>query len=663
MDLIQLSPPSGPQPVGNNGPQGNLYDSGTPRVPARPAPQIPLNNGADDDDTPDALDAMAQGFLAHLIRKDALASGLVQPAPPQQNNPTQNSNGSFGQKLASAISSAGNTLATNLGDAAAATGHGGWLSGIERTLAARNSREAREAQVQFENNERLKNDQINLAVANANLRQHALAIYQQEKAIRDASYTDGSKFIDSLRDQFNVRDDISGDQLQQVIKNDPSYLQTHTARIVGETPVYDSNGQQKIDRDGNPIYEPKYSIVDLAPGDASKLVTLSAEEAKKLIDAGVGTFQAGTKIPPTVLNRIDVQADRYNATLGMLDKARVNPLPAEVKEQLVTTMQNPEVQHAVAMGDSAIDGLYTAMRNADQHIAVAQKALDAAQKAGDQNAVQAVQQQLQTLRDTRGKLDQVVTQGFTDQDRAAYFKEQEQKSKDAEQARRDAEKERHDQRLEDLQTRREDILAQKQQQDMKLGDSYKVENKELDTVAKPLQTQLDSFSTLRAALDQGTAAGDSVVAPALLKALVAGGGVRITQAEINNFTHGRSTVEDMRGILQKMSSGKSITPEQRAQVYSLLGAVEAKAQAKNQALQDAQDQLDSASDITTQRKAVSDLKKKLGTIDAGSTQTTQPPAGAVGHAQLPNGTTVYQMKDGSIQDKAGNKYDAQGNRL
>src|SRR5208282_2782299 len=132
-----------------------------------------------------------------------------------------------------------------------------------------------------------------------------------------------------------------------------------------------------------------------------------------------------------------------------------------------------------------------------------------------------------------------------------------------------------------IQNRRADVQAQKETEQKGLGDSYKTENKEFDTIRKPLSTSLDAFSTLRNSLDQGTAAGDSVVAPALLKALVAGGGVRITQAEINNFTHGRSTVEDMKGVLQKMTSGKSITPEQRKQVYSLLGAVESKVRAKN----------------------------------------------------------------------------------
>jgi hypothetical protein len=41
----------------------------------------------------------------------------------------------------------------------------------------------------------------------------------------------------------------------------------------------------------------------------------------------------------------------------------------------------------------------------------------------------------------------------------------------------------------------------------------------------------------------------------------------------------------------------------------------------------------------------------------------QAPKGALGHAQLPNGTVVYQMPDGTIQDAQGNKYNQQGGRL
>jgi hypothetical protein len=173
--------------------------------------------------------------------------------------------------------------------------------------------------------------------------------------------------------------------------------------------------------------------------------------------------------------------------------------------------------------------------------------------------------------------------------------------------------------------------------DKNLAQSYSIQNREFDTVRKPVETQLDSFSTLRSSLDQGNATGDSVVAPALLKALVAGGGVRITQAEISNFTHGRSSLEDLKGVLQKMSSGKSITPDQRAQVYSLLGAVESKAQQKRDALAEGQERLDTAETVAEQRAAVRDTRAKLGAIDGAK---ANPQNGQAGPAPTPESHSV-----------------------
>jgi hypothetical protein len=191
-----------------------------------------------------------------------------------------------------------------------------------------------------------------------------------------------------------------------------------------------------------------------------------------------------------------------------------------------------------------------------------------------------------------------------------------------------AETHRHNVADEQEKKRQDDIKLKKETQEKGLGQSYAIQNKELDTVRKPLSTSLDAFSTLRQSLDEGTAAGDSVVAPALLKALVAGGGVRITQAEISNFTHGRSTLEDMKGYLQKLTNGKSITPDQRAQVYSLLGAVESKVRAKNDILMKGQDALDNANSVEEQRAAVRNTRAELEGVDKPEPKAPTPPVGS-----------------------------------
>jgi hypothetical protein len=198
--------------------------------------------------------------------------------------------------------------------------------------------------------------------------------------------------------------------------------------------------------------------------------------------------------------------------------------------------------------------------------------------------------------------------------------------------------------VQEMENHRAEIKQKLDAKDQTLGKSYETQNKEFDTIRKPIATQLDSFSTLRSSLDQGTATGDSVVAPALLKALVAGGGVRITQAEISNFTHGRSTVEDFKGILQKMSDGESITPEQRKQVYSLLGAVESKARQKSDILASGQEAIDNAASVAEQRQAVRDTRTKLDAIDR-DTPKPQLPKEAIAtlkegvHTTFKNGQT------------------------
>jgi hypothetical protein len=190
------------------------------------------------------------------------------------------------------------------------------------------------------------------------------------------------------------------------------------------------------------------------------------------------------------------------------------------------------------------------------------------------------------------------------------------------------------QREDDLYNKRQAVKDHKDSEQKGLGQSYAIQNREFDTIRKPLETSLEAFSTLRSSLDQGTAAADSVVAPALLKALVAGGGVRITQAEISQFVHGRSTLGDMQATLQKMTSGKSITPTQRQQVYDLLGVVEAKKQAKQQILQDAQNNLDLAESVTDQRAAVRNARTLLGQVDAGTyNPQQQTPKGQQPQAQ------------------------------
>jgi hypothetical protein len=384
------------------------------------------------------VDAMATMFMKHVT-----------------DEAKENSPGSFGAKLAGALDAAG----AGLGDARTGgdpgQGHG-WLSAVGATLGARTQRLEHLKEIAFDQKERLKNDQINLATANANLRQHAMTIQQQEKTIRDASASSGSKFMDTLRANYKVSDNISQDELMSRAQADPKFLQTHTARITGYEPVMGSDGKPKM-VDGVPVEMPKFSIADIAPGDMSKQYTVDATHAKKWADSGLKPLEAGTVMPVSVANQMDVQAERYGTTLGLLNLSKVQPLPDSVKDQMVSALQDPEVQHAVSMQPgSPLAGLYEASENVGQHLQVAQQQLAAAQKSGNADVVTKAQQNLADVQQTQKNLDQTINSGFTPQERSAYQKQMETDRKQTEvekqNAARDAETARHNRAEEAIKT-------------------------------------------------------------------------------------------------------------------------------------------------------------------------------------------------------------------
>lgn len=571
----------------------NAAANASAAAPAPEAPDIPYNPGS-------LADKISQAWLSHIAAR--------QPAAPSSSEEGQR------RSRAQQAVAATQGVMTALGDAAHAHDHpGGWLSGIANTLAARDQRMTAAEQQEFnQQQEKRKNDAL---IARNQAETVALQrnIFRQDQEMRQQSYARGSANVETLRKNYDVEQEaVSQSALGGLIKKNPNYLNTHYVFPTGEEPVLDGDGKPKVDSNGNPVMSPLYALVSRTPREGSQNeIEISPEFSADLKKYKGINIPAGTKANVDQFKSWATDISQMENVVSQLNKGRSEVLSEDLQRQLSTFLEDPGIQHYVAMVPGRpLAGLYQASQNATDHITAIQQQIDAAKQKGDQAALQKLQGDLQNVQLEKQKVDQVIAQGFSTADKEKYNDE--------------LERARHDAAEEALADRRADIQAHKQTQDKQLGDSYKTENKELDTVRKPLSTQLASFSTLRSSLDQGTAAGDSVVAPALLKALVAGGGVRITQAEINNFTHGRSSLEEIKGVLQKMSNGKSITPEQRKQVYSLLGAVETKAKMKEQALEDAQDALDGAQTVDAQRKAVSELSKKLAAIDGGQPVTPAP---------------------------------------
>ena len=413
------------------GPQPTGFYSGANNGPVTPGTGLPLppnmaQNNQAAQPTPTApdihpVDKMANSFMDFLT--NTLSKNGAGPDAPEH------APGSFGSKLAGAASA----LGTGLGDMRTggdpAQGHG-WLGAVGATLNARNERMDREKQQDFDRQERLKADQINLARANAETVANARNIQFQDKAVRDASAASSARFIDTMRDNFKVTDNITQDKLNEMMK-DPKFAQTHTGRITAYEPVLDAKGDPKLNpKTGLPIETPLFSVVNIAPGDAEKLYTVSATTSKEWADAGLKNVPAGTQMPASVAADMAAQAQKYGTSLSILNLKKVQPLPTEVKDQMVDALKSTEVAHALASNPgSPLAGLFDAQNNVQQHLQVAQQQLAAAQQSGDPAKIQAAQANLDHVQTTQQHLDTTITQGFTPEERATYVKEKQVEAK------------------------------------------------------------------------------------------------------------------------------------------------------------------------------------------------------------------------------------------
>lgn len=445
--------PAGPQPTGFTGPQGSAFDSGTGRIPV---PQVPMRPAEqpEEEDAPevDGVTKMANLFFEHMLRKDS-------PTPPP---------GSFASKLAGAVGGASGALTNVFGDAAAGSrAKGGWLSGAEAAMESRSARLEREKQADFDRQERLKNDQINLAKANMDAVTHARMLQNMDKPIRDAAAKSLSSFFGVLEENgFKVEDRLSYDQMMDKMK-DPQFAATHTGGITGYEPQLDATGQVVKDSKGLPIEVPYYGIANISPGDASKKITVTDNLAKKWSNAGLPDVSAGTPIPASLAVMLNQKAEKYQTVTSILDAKKVQPLSDEVKSQMVNALNDPTVAHAVSMNPgSPLGGLYDASDTIGSQLKAAQQELSDLQRGimggkplpkgytVDPAQIKQAQQRVADLQTIQKNLDTTIGMGFTPTERSAYQKQVEADRKQTEiekqNAARDTETHRHNIAEEDI---------------------------------------------------------------------------------------------------------------------------------------------------------------------------------------------------------------------
>lgn len=160
----------------------------------------------------------------------------------------------------------------------------------------------------------------------------------------------------------------------------------------------------------------------------------------------------------------------------------------------------------------------------------------------------------------------------------------------------------------------------------RLDRSYQSNVNELNKVHAPIAAQMDRFDKLLTTMRQQTPSSDALVAPELLSA-VAGGqgsGVRITKGELDSLGGARSHWQSLQAALNKWQSDPSkallLTPEQRADMGTLVSTLRGKAAQRITQINGARQQLIDAQDPTEHRNIMAGLQR-----DMNPTDDTAPP--------------------------------------
>jgi hypothetical protein len=109
-----------------------------------------------------------------------------------------------------------------------------------------------------------------------------------------------------------------------------------------------------------------------------------------------------------------------------------------------------------------------------------------------------------------------------------------------------------------------------QRDDQRRQSSYQWESGQIENLEKGLRSQYDNIQQALSDLVGGKA--DGVIAPAILKAMVAGQGVRITNPEINGLLGTRNALGDIEVLLNRVVGDKNfkLSADQRTQLGEVL---------------------------------------------------------------------------------------------
>lgn len=319
---------------------------------------------------------------------------------------------SGGARVASRVSKGISGLLNNIGDVAAVgtvPAGGGALTGLARTLNAGNQRLSQE-----ESNRILR--------AESQARTIALTrnIYRQDREDRLASYAQTAKRIDSMRQDHSVQDGISQAQLNKMLQENPAYFDTHTGGAVSEEPVFDANGKQMLDKNGNQVFSPVYALAEIKTkdgADGSHEITQGDRDYFKR-NTGVD-LPVGTKLNTDQYTYLYTKSHAVQDVTDAIQKTNDGKLTADNLKQIQTELQDPALNHyAMMIPGQPLAGLYQASKNADQHIAQINQQIKSA--GSNPQVVGPLQQKRQQFVDEQQKINHLITFGFNNAAKEKY---------------------------------------------------------------------------------------------------------------------------------------------------------------------------------------------------------------------------------------------------
>jgi hypothetical protein len=152
--------------------------------------------------------------------------------------------------------------------------------------------------------------------------------------------------------------------------------------------------------------------------------------------------------------------------------------------------------------------------------------------------------------------------------------------------------------------------------------------------------QLERIQEAKAMLSSGSAEAQAVAVPKVMTALIsgAGSGVRITQPELNAIISARGLGGSFEAFMQRIQSGKKLTPEQSQQLQTILADAENKVIQKQQIHSEALDRIGGAGNRNDIIKADQEARSKLGALEKGG--------GGIKVQQNSKGEYRYSTDDG-----------------